>query len=102
MALLTSFAKARVRQRVIGSASGITLIAITNLSATVPTTNTVSVPGAKVGDIVIITAQTPTTGVGLTAYVSAASTVTIIQQSLTAAVVGTVTATQAQLEVLRP
>ncbi len=101
MALLTSYAKARVRQRVIGSAKNIALPAITNLAIATPVTNTVSVPGAKVDDIVTISVQTPTTAVLVDAYVSSASTVTIRQSSFNGTV-GTVTATTAQLEVLRP
>lgn len=101
MALLTARATNRRTEKHIGQATSISLPAITNLVAGTPTTNTINMPSCGVNDIVTISVQTPTNGVIVDAYVSAASVITIRQNNCTGSTIGTVAATIAQLQTLK-
>lgn len=60
---------------------------IGSIATLVEATTTVNVPGVKVGDIVMVTPDTPATGFQYSGYVSAASVVTLRAVNATAGTV---------------
>lgn len=90
-------AKARNRFRVIGSYTGTWDPGATT---TVDTT-TVNVPGAQTTDAVLVTVQTPTTGIIYSGYVSALGVITLRAQNVTAGSLNAASTTLTVI-VLRP
>jgi hypothetical protein len=92
-------AKARRTFRTIGSATITWNQAST--SAGTGVTTTAAIPGARQGDAVIVTPLVPTAGIIYSATVSAASTVTVRGQNVTAITIDPAATTFAII-VLRP
>lgn len=101
---LSATVKARVREKRIGSATNISIGALTIAGNAQNTTQTVNIPGIGVNDVAVISVQTPTAGVIWTAYVSSSSVVTIVATNIVPATVTssvTTTATKAQIQTFK-